>query len=212
VFRGNVATNAASPSPSSASALAIAFTSPVLAGTLTRSEEQADWRCSGRPGPRAGTRLDAVGIGPRPRRRFAAADVGLLTTFARPAGLVPATLYLRADSPRIAGGSIISVPASAIAALMVGRPPDVRRHRLAECRTATCPRSPPNLTPGSDHPGLGDVGQQRATQKSPSGAASKGAQLPLTWGDRGDSNPRPSGPQPEPGHRRRPAVAGRQPQ
>jgi hypothetical protein len=117
--------------------LAIALPVIGLVAALTRSEMQAELAV-----------LDPVGIAPRRRRRFAAASVGLLATFATalviPAGLIPATLYLRADSPRIAGGSIIRVPASAIAALMVGVPLMLaaigwlsagRRHALAALRT-----------------------------------------------------------------------------
>jgi putative ABC transport system permease protein len=95
--------------------LAIALPVLGLVAALTRSEAQAELAM-----------LDTVGIAPRRRRRLAAAGMGLLAMFATalatPAGLIPATLYLRADSPRIPGGSIISVPAGAIAAVMVGVP------------------------------------------------------------------------------------------
>jgi putative ABC transport system permease protein len=95
--------------------LAIALPVLGLVAALTRSEAQAELAV-----------LDAVGIAPRRRRRFAAAGMGLLAGFATalalPAGLIPAALYLRADSPRIPGGSVVSVPTAAIAALMVGVP------------------------------------------------------------------------------------------
>ena len=95
--------------------LAIALPVLGLVAALTRSEAQAELAV-----------LDAVGIAPRRRRRFAAAGMGLLAAFATalalPAGLIPATLYLRADRPPIPGGSIISVPTAAIAALTAGVP------------------------------------------------------------------------------------------
>jgi hypothetical protein len=95
--------------------LAIALPVLGLVAALTRSEAQAELAV-----------LDAVGIAARRRRRFAAAGMGLLAAFATalavPAGLVPAVLYLKADSPRIPGGSVISVPAAAIATLVVGVP------------------------------------------------------------------------------------------
>ena len=94
--------------------LAIALPVLGLVAALTRSEAHTELAV-----------LDAVGIAPRRRRRFAAIGMGLLATFATilaiPAGLIPAVLYMRADSAR-PRGSIISIPTSAIAALTVGVP------------------------------------------------------------------------------------------
>ena len=70
--------------------------------------------------------LDAVGMSPRRRRRFAAASVGLLATFAAalalPAGLIPSVLYMRAGSRGVPGGSLVSVPTAGIAVAVLGVP------------------------------------------------------------------------------------------
>jgi putative ABC transport system permease protein len=117
--------------------LAIALPVLGLVAALARSEAQAELAV-----------LDAVGISPRRRRRFAAAGMGLLAAFAAalavPAGLIPAVLFMRADSPRVPGGSVISVPTGAIAALVLGVPLALaaigwitagRPHPLAALRT-----------------------------------------------------------------------------
>ena len=95
--------------------LAIALPVLALVAALTRSEAHSELAV-----------LDAVGISPRRRRRFAAAGVGLLaaiaTALALPAGLIPATLYMRAGSTHVPGGSIISIPTAAIASAAIGVP------------------------------------------------------------------------------------------
>jgi putative ABC transport system permease protein len=114
--------------------LAIALPVLGLVAALTRSEAQTELAV-----------LDAVGIAPRRRRRFAAAGMGLLAAFATalalPAGLIPAALYLRADSPRIPGGSVISVPTAAIAMLMVGVPLALAAIGWLTAGTGACART-----------------------------------------------------------------------
>jgi hypothetical protein len=70
--------------------------------------------------------LDAIGIAPNRRRRFAAASTGLLaayaSTLALPAGLIPALLYLRADSSSLPGGTAVTLPWPALATVLAGVP------------------------------------------------------------------------------------------
>ena len=146
--------------------LAIALPVIGLVAALTRSEAQAELAV-----------LDAVGIAPRRRRRFAAAGVGLLATFATvlaiPAGLIPATLYLRADSPPNRRWLHHQRARRRHRRSHGLRPPDSRRHRLAGGRTATRPGSPPNLTQTRRRPRLsgvsGDNGQHRSAFPRPLG-------------------------------------------
>lgn len=95
--------------------LAIALPVLGLVAALVRSEARAELAV-----------LDATGIAPRRRRRFAAAGMGLLAAFASilavPAGLIPAVLYLQAGGADVTTGSRISIPLTAIATVVLGVP------------------------------------------------------------------------------------------